>query len=113
MRTSWVFAHVKPHMWRFFYYVNFSLHCNWIKEIFEQQISHASMTEIQLQVLLCFIQYNESLDSCGRLVMPHPREWFCVMIVWLLVWRYFCVYTYIALADWLVGPKSGGAKTCF
>ena len=97
-------------MWRSFYYVNFSLH--WIQEIFEQQISHASMTEIKLQVLY-FIQYNEWLDSCGGLVMPHPRECFCVMVVWLPVWRYFFVCVYIALADWLVGPKSGGTKTCF
>ena len=52
------------------------------------------MTEIKLQVL-CFIQYNEWLDSCGELVMPHPRECFCVMVVWLL------------------GPKVGEPKHAF
>ena len=47
--------------WHSFYCSNFSLHG--IQEIFQQQVSCASRTEIKLQVLLCLIQclvqYNE------------------------------------------------------
>ena len=43
--------------------------------------------------------------------MPHPRAF----VWWLYGFLHggISVCVYIALADWLVGPKSGGAKICF
>ena len=84
-----------PRMWHSFYCSNFSLHG--IQEIFEQQISRASITEIKLEALLYLIKW---FDSCGGLVMPHPRELFCMMVVWLLVYggMYIFLCVYIALA---------------
>ena len=63
--------HIIPWMWHSFYCLNFSLHG--IQEIFEQQLSCASITETKLQAFLCLIQYNEWLNICGGLVMPHPH----------------------------------------
>ena len=48
-------------MWHSFYCLNFSLYE--IQEIFEQQISRASITEIKLQALLCSIQYNGTMNG--------------------------------------------------